>query len=100
MYKNIVFSIDRRAVAQRCPDPPMLNLISLGGQHQGVFGIPKCSDTSRLCNYMRRMLRYGAYLWYLFLCFSKKIIQSCLAVEKRKKRILYLIFSLGIFKSR
>ncbi|KAL6430982.1 hypothetical protein ACFW04_007031 [Cataglyphis niger] len=54
-----------RAVAQRCPNPPMLNLISLGGQHQGVFGIPKCSDTSRLCNYMRRMLRYGAYLWYI-----------------------------------
>ncbi|CAL1683959.1 unnamed protein product [Lasius platythorax] len=54
-----------RAVAQRCPDPPMLNLISLGGQHQGVFGIPKCSDTSRLCNYMRRMLHLGAYLWYI-----------------------------------
>lgn len=25
-----------RAVAQRCPDPPMKNLISFGGQHQGV----------------------------------------------------------------
>ena len=24
-----------RAVAQRCPTPPMLNLISFGGQHQG-----------------------------------------------------------------
>ncbi|XP_011697667.1 PREDICTED: palmitoyl-protein thioesterase 1 [Wasmannia auropunctata] len=54
-----------RAVAQRCPNPPMLNLISLGGQHQGVFGIPKCSDSSRLCNYMRRMLHLGAYLWYV-----------------------------------
>jgi len=54
-----------RAVAQRCPNPPMLSLISLGGQHQGVFGIPKCSDTSRLCNYMRRMLHHGAYLWYV-----------------------------------
>ncbi|KAL0131562.1 hypothetical protein PUN28_002833 [Cardiocondyla obscurior] len=54
-----------RAVAQRCPNPPMLNLISLGGQHQGVFGIPRCLDTSRLCNYMRRMLHRGAYLWYI-----------------------------------
>ncbi|XP_029161583.1 palmitoyl-protein thioesterase 1 [Nylanderia fulva] len=54
-----------RAIAQRCPNPPMLNLISLGGQHQGVFGIPRCSDTSRLCNYMRRMLHHGAYLWYI-----------------------------------
>lgn len=25
----------RRALAQRCPNPPMLNLISFGGQHQG-----------------------------------------------------------------
>ncbi|XP_025263257.1 palmitoyl-protein thioesterase 1 [Camponotus floridanus] len=54
-----------RAVAQRCPNPSMLNLISLGGQHQGVFGIPKCTDTSRLCNYMRRILRYAAYFEYI-----------------------------------
>lgn len=25
----------RRAVAQRCPEPRINNLISLGGQHQG-----------------------------------------------------------------
>ncbi|XP_077864216.1 palmitoyl-protein thioesterase 1-like [Saccoglossus kowalevskii] len=25
-----------RAVAQRCPSPPMHNLISIGGQHQGM----------------------------------------------------------------
>lgn len=45
----------------------MLNLISLGGQHQGVYGLPKCSLTSRLCDYIRRMLNHGAYLWYLLL---------------------------------
>lgn len=28
----------RRAVAQRCPNPPMKNLVTLGGQHQGVYG--------------------------------------------------------------
>lgn len=54
-----------RAVAQRCPDPSMLNLISLGGQHQGVYGLPRCSLTSRLCNYMRRMLYHGAYLHFV-----------------------------------
>lgn len=26
-----------RAVAQKCPNPPMLNLISFGGQHQGLL---------------------------------------------------------------
>ena len=29
-----------RAVAQRCPSPPMSNLVSVGGQHQGVFRLP------------------------------------------------------------
>jgi len=27
----------RRAVAQRCPVPRMHNLISIGGQHQGMY---------------------------------------------------------------
>lgn len=30
-----------RAVAQRCPSPPMRNLVSIGGQHQGVYGFPR-----------------------------------------------------------
>lgn len=51
-----------RAVAQRCPSPPMRNLVSLGGQHQGVFGFPKCPGASvTLCEYVRKMLDYGAY---------------------------------------
>ena len=29
-----------RAVAQKCPNPPMKNLVTIAGQHQGVFGIP------------------------------------------------------------
>ncbi|XP_054279252.1 palmitoyl-protein thioesterase 1-like [Macrosteles quadrilineatus] len=28
-----------RAVAQRCSDPPMFNLITLGSQHEGYFGL-------------------------------------------------------------
>lgn len=80
-----------RAVAQRCPNPPMVNLISLGGQHQGVFGIPKCSDTSRLCNYMRRMLHHGAYLWYI----QKSVIQASfwhdpLKEDEYKKKNIFL----------
>ena len=31
----VCFRFPRRAIAQRCPSPPMLNLISFGGQHQG-----------------------------------------------------------------
>nr|XP_033811572.1 palmitoyl-protein thioesterase 1 isoform X2 [Geotrypetes seraphini] len=51
-----------RAVAQRCPYPPMLNLISFGGQHQGVFGIPQCpGESSHICDWIRKVLNTGAY---------------------------------------
>jgi len=29
----------RRAVAQRCPLPLMQNLVSVGGQHQGISNL-------------------------------------------------------------
>lgn len=55
-----------RAVAQRCGGgdgmPPMLNLISLGGQHQGVFGLPKCSAPQQeWCNMIDKLLTHVAY---------------------------------------
>ncbi|XP_068965810.1 palmitoyl-protein thioesterase 1 [Bombus flavifrons] len=52
-----------RAVIQRCPNPPVKNFISLGGQHQGVFGLPNCGTlTPKICNYITRIIKYGAYL--------------------------------------
>jgi len=57
----VIFSF-RRAVAQRCPNPPMLNLISIGGQHQGVFGMPRCLYSShKWCEYIRLVLNKEAY---------------------------------------
>ncbi|XP_023687893.1 palmitoyl-protein thioesterase 1 [Paramormyrops kingsleyae] len=51
-----------RAVAQRCPSPPMKTLISVGGQHQGVYGLPRCpGETSHICDWIRKMLNSGAY---------------------------------------
>ncbi|XP_070555652.1 palmitoyl-protein thioesterase 1-like [Ptychodera flava] len=60
-----------RAVAQRCPNPPMHNLISFGGQHQGVYGFPHCpGNSSTVCDYVRELLNLGAYNDYVqgFLC--------------------------------
>lgn len=55
-----------RALAQRCPFPPMHNLISIGGQHQGVYGLPHCSgESSSICNYIRKLLTYGAYYEFI-----------------------------------
>ncbi|XP_078361110.1 palmitoyl-protein thioesterase 1-like [Oculina patagonica] len=55
-----------RAVAQRCPNPPMLNLISFGGQHQGVYGFPHCpGENSTICAYVRKLLNLGAYVSWI-----------------------------------
>ena len=54
-----------RAVAQRCPQG-MQNLISFGGQHQGVYGIPSCfGENHKICDYVRRLLNFGAYTHWI-----------------------------------
>lgn len=57
-----------RGLVQRCPlrshGIRVKNLITLGGQHQGVYGLPKCSP-KMLCDYIRHMLNSGAYLDYV-----------------------------------
>uniref|UniRef100_A0A8C6RUQ8 Palmitoyl-protein thioesterase 1 n=1 Tax=Nannospalax galili TaxID=1026970 RepID=A0A8C6RUQ8_NANGA len=59
-----------RAVAQRCPTPSMMNLISVGGQQQGVFGLPRCpGESSHICDFIRKMLSTGTY---------SKVVQECL----------------------
>jgi len=51
-----------RAVAQRCPDPPMKNLVTMGGQHQGVYGIPNCSGEEHLsCDVIRKVVSGVVY---------------------------------------
>ncbi|XP_063810164.1 palmitoyl-protein thioesterase 1 [Pseudophryne corroboree] len=51
-----------RAVAQKCPSPPMKNLISIGGQHQGVYGFPRCPGESlMICDWIRKTLNAEAY---------------------------------------
>ncbi|XP_014212986.1 palmitoyl-protein thioesterase 1 [Copidosoma floridanum] len=51
-----------RALVQRCPDLHVFNLISLGGPHQGIYGVPKCTSAQySLCDYSFRVLNYAAY---------------------------------------
>ncbi|XP_029040194.1 palmitoyl-protein thioesterase 1 isoform X1 [Osmia bicornis bicornis] len=62
-----------RALIQRCPNPPIKNFISVGGQHQGVFGLPNCGTVKKsVCNYVNRMIKYGAYLKFV----QEKFIQA------------------------
>ncbi len=51
-----------RALAQRCPKPRMKNLISLGGQHQGVYGLPHCPGSYAFCGLLKRIASFFAYL--------------------------------------
>ena len=47
---------------QRCSNITMFNLISVGGQHQGVYGFPRClGENETVCNVVRDMLNLGAY---------------------------------------
>ncbi len=74
-----------RAYVERCNNPPVYNLISIGGQHQGtkdvfshweppictifeidtlvgVYGFPKCPGVNyTICEYVRELLDMGAY---------------------------------------
>lgn len=51
-----------RGLVQRCSTARVKNLITLGGQHQGVFGLPNCpSLSSRTCDRFRQLLNYAAY---------------------------------------
>lgn len=51
-----------RAVAQRCPSPPMKTLISFGGQHQGIYGLPHCPYPEHtICDWLRKVLNKAAY---------------------------------------
>lgn len=60
-----------RAVAQKCPQG-MKKLISFGGQHQGVYGLPKCAGNHLVCDYVRRLLNYGAYTSFV----QDKLVQA------------------------
>ncbi|KAG5880934.1 hypothetical protein JTB14_022310 [Gonioctena quinquepunctata] len=52
-----------RALVQRCPQAKVKNLISLGGQHQGVYGLPHCGSLeNKICDSVRRLLNHAAYV--------------------------------------
>jgi len=51
-----------RTYVERCNNPPVHNLVSIGGQHQGVYGFPKCpGDNETICEWVREFLDIGVY---------------------------------------
>jgi len=51
-----------RGYVQRYNSPPVYNLMTLGGQHQGVFSFPNCpAPNVTLCQALADLLTLGAY---------------------------------------
>lgn len=51
-----------RALVQRCEGLNVKNLISIGGQHQGIYGIPRCSTENHyVCKVTDRLFNIGFY---------------------------------------
>ena len=50
-----------RALAQTCAGAKVLNLISIGGPQQGIFGLPECLGEKGVCEEVKRLLDIGAY---------------------------------------
>ncbi|KAE9420501.1 hypothetical protein Angca_003022, partial [Angiostrongylus cantonensis] len=72
-------------------NPPMKNLVSVGGQHQGVFGMPYCLGDTWLCNTIRKLLDIGAYKEFV----QKRLVQAQywhdpLHEEEYKERSIFL----------
>ncbi|KAI4470289.1 palmitoyl-protein thioesterase/dolichyldiphosphatase 1 [Holotrichia oblita] len=62
----------RRALVQRCEGAKVKNLISLGGQHQGVYGVPNCPKLLfPVCDLMKWAINFGGY-WSFF---QEKFVQ-------------------------
>ncbi|VVD03240.1 palmitoyl-protein thioesterase 1 [Leptidea sinapis] len=64
-----------RALIQRCGHKigAVKNLISMGGQHQGVYGLPHCGALQReSCDYARKLLNYAAYYSWV----QKALVQA------------------------
>jgi len=52
-----------RGYIERYNNPPIYNLISIGGQHQGVYGFPKCPGANEtICEWVRDLLDLGVYI--------------------------------------
>jgi palmitoyl-protein thioesterase len=62
-----------RAFVEQYNYPPVNNLITLGGQHQGVYGMPQCPGAnSTLCEIARKLLDVGAYVPFI----QKRLVQA------------------------
>mmetsp|Transcript_8414 Transcript_8414/g.31163 ORF Transcript_8414/g.31163 Transcript_8414/m.31163 type:complete len:408 (+) Transcript_8414:27-1250(+) len=67
-----------RAVVQQCGSVRISKLVSIGGQHEGIFGLPFCdamqqsAHSNLLCRWVRSFLEMGAYVPWI----QEKVVQA------------------------
>ncbi|XP_047993219.1 palmitoyl-protein thioesterase 1-like isoform X2 [Leguminivora glycinivorella] len=85
---------EKRGMIQRCGHklPPIKSFISLGGQHQGVYGLPHCMAVShKTCDYIRELLNYAAYQRWLQLSLVQATYwHDPLSEEEYKRKSIFL----------
>jgi len=50
-----------RAYVERCNDPPVRNLITIGAQHQGVMALPGCPADNEDCGWWNKLMKLGVF---------------------------------------
>ena len=71
----------------------MKNLVTIGSQHQGVFGLPGCpGESSSLCNIFRELLHIGVY--------EDSVQSSWVQAQVNTKKIYGLIFNGNLFTGK
>jgi palmitoyl-protein thioesterase len=82
-----------RGLVQECGDQiPVRSLVSIGGPQQGVYGVPHClGEDHTLCDYMRRLLNYGAYTsWVQDILVQAQYWHDPLAEEEYSNKSIFL----------
>merc|ERR1719239_2101440 len=81
-----------RGLVQRCTNITVRSLVSVGGPQQGVYGLPHClGEEHRLCDYMRRLLNYGAYTsWIQSMLVQAQYWHDPLAEAEYEAKSLFL----------
>eukprot|EP00088_Acartia_fossae_P064055 TRINITY_DN7864_c0_g1_i1.p1 TRINITY_DN7864_c0_g1~~TRINITY_DN7864_c0_g1_i1.p1 ORF type:complete len:314 (-),score=46.57 TRINITY_DN7864_c0_g1_i1:222-1136(-) len=82
-----------RGMVQQCGHHlKVKSLVSIGGPQQGVYGVPHClGEDSTLCDYMRRLLNYGAYTsWVQNLLVQAQYWHDPLAEQEYVRNSIFL----------
>jgi len=82
-----------RGMVQECGHiAPVRSLVSIGGPQQGVYGVPYClGEEHTLCDYMRRLLNYGAYTsWVQDILVQAQYWHDPLAEQEYVNKSLFL----------